>query len=98
MIGLSKEETEDLFRLQLEYNIRKSNEIFKENHDMCHECNWPLEKTREEKLEIARKAYQEIIYVINKWENESGLDIGCHWDECISVDDELFHGHELRKE
>ena len=65
---------------------------------MCGECNWPLEKTREQKLEIARRVYHEIMPVIDRWENDSGLDIHCHWDECISVDDELFHSRELRGE
>lgn len=52
--------------------------------------------TYELKLAIAKLVYNEIIAVVNKFEN-SGLDIRAHWDECISVDDELFQGRQLRE-
>ncbi len=48
---------------------------------------------------IARLAYKEIREVMDKWESlgEYGyLPLMCHWDECITVDDTLFHGHQLR--
>lgn len=48
------------------------------------------------KLEIAKLAYNEMRAVIDKYEN-MGLDICFHWDECISVDEELFHRDELQE-
>lgn len=54
--------------------------------------------SREEKLKIARLAYIDIMHVIDYWENHTIDEIHCHWDECITVEDELFHGPELRKD
>ncbi len=54
------------------------------------------EQTYKLKFLIAKIAYQEIKAVIDKFEN-SELDICAHWDECISVDEELFHGRQLRE-
>ena len=53
---------------------------------------------RKEKLYVARMAYKEIKQVIDKWEKSEqypNLIYAC-WDECISVDDELFHHWELK--
>ena len=55
-----------------------------------------MDKTYDLKLAIAKIAYKEIRAAIDKFE-DNGLDICAHWDECISVDDELFHGHQLRE-
>lgn len=48
------------------------------------------------KLRIAKEAYRQIKAAINSFE-EQDTCICAHWDECISVDDELFHGHQLRE-
>jgi hypothetical protein len=53
-----------------------------------------MDATRQLKLAIAKIAYKEIQAAIDKFE---GLLISVHWDECITVDGELFHGHELRE-
>jgi hypothetical protein len=52
---------------------------------------------REEKLHIARLAYQDISAAISKFESQEDFDFCAHWDECISVDDEMFYGRELKK-
>jgi len=52
---------------------------------------------REEKLKIAKMAYKEIMQSIQKFESQESFFFCAHWDECISVDDELFHGHELNE-
>jgi hypothetical protein len=49
---------------------------------------------REEKLEIAKRAYKDIIGVISAWENHYET-ISFHWDGCISIDDEFFTEIEL---
>lgn len=50
------------------------------------------------KLRIARMAYKQVKAAIEAVEGRDTLiDIYCHWDECITVDDELFHGHQLRE-
>lgn len=54
-----------------------------------------MDDERKLKLAIAKIAYKEIQAAIDKFE---GKFIHAHWDECITVDDELFHGHELREE
>lgn len=46
------------------------------------------------KLAIAKLAYKEISEVIERL--EATEIIHAHWDECITVDEELFHGHQLR--
>lgn len=53
---------------------------------------------RLQKLQIAKWAYADIKAAIDKWEGSVALQIIAHWDECITVEDELFHGHELREE
>jgi len=53
---------------------------------------------REQKLLLAKLSYRDISRVIDEWEKESGFNIYFHWDECISVDDELFHARELKGE
>jgi hypothetical protein len=50
---------------------------------------------RNEKLKIARLAYKEITAAIKKWEEYSGQEIRCHWDEYITVDGEGFGYYEL---
>lgn len=50
---------------------------------------------RQEKLKIARLAYKEIIAAIKKWEEYSGQEIRCNWDEYITVDGEGFGYYEL---
>jgi hypothetical protein len=52
-----------------------------------------------QKRVITRLAYKEVRDVMEKWERlETGNIFICfHWDECITVDDVLFHGHQLRK-
>ena len=56
---------------------------------------------RLQKLQIARMAYKDINQSIEKWQRPelcgNDLPILCHWDGCITVDDELFHERELRK-
>jgi hypothetical protein len=54
--------------------------------------------TREQALIIAKLVYADVSRTIEDWEEEghNGELINCHWDECISVDDHLFRGHELR--
>lgn len=53
-----------------------------------------------QKRHIAKLVYREIRAVIDKWEYSSAgvphLDISANWDGCITVDDELFHEHQLR--
>lgn len=44
-----------------------------------------LNSIRNEKREIARMAYKEVKAAIEKWEEDSGQEIYCHWDECIVV-------------
>jgi hypothetical protein len=51
---------------------------------------------REKRLAIAKLAYLQISRAIDELE-ATGL-IHAHWDECISVDGELFHGHELKSD
>lgn len=55
---------------------------------------------REEAKKIAKIAYRDIRAVIDLWECENDCKFGiyAHWDGCITVDDELFHEHELREE
>lgn len=50
--------------------------------------------TYEEKLSIAKESYKRIMAVIEPLEAD-GI-VHCHWDECITVDDELFHSHQMR--
>lgn len=53
-----------------------------------------------QKLAMARIAYKEIMEVIDKWENLNKYNtmyFSFHWDGCITVDDELFHEHQLRE-
>jgi len=52
----------------------------------------------EKKLRIAKFAYKEIMETCNELQRHFDNDICFHWDECISVDDELFHGHQLRED
>ncbi len=52
--------------------------------------------TREDKLQNARLAYNEIKELIDKWEIDCG--VMCHWDEFISVDDESFSYFDLRED
>jgi hypothetical protein len=54
------------------------------------------DETYKLQLKIAKLAYREIKAAIDKFE-KSGLDIRAHWNECICVDDELFHGHQLNE-
>lgn len=55
--------------------------------------------TREEALVIAKNAYNQIIDVIEELEVEhKGKYFSAYWDECIGIDEWLFHGHELRGE
>lgn len=51
--------------------------------------------TYEEKLAIAKEAYKQIMEGIKRAES-SGV-VCCHWDECITVDDELFHSRHMRE-
>lgn len=53
------------------------------------------DNTHEEKLAIARLAYKQIKSVIDSFENRQDFSIGCCWDACIRVEDELFHESEL---
>lgn len=49
------------------------------------------------KLRIAHMAYKQVREAIDSVEGREYLiDILCHWDGCITVDDELFHEHQLR--
>ncbi len=51
-----------------------------------------------QKLQIARWAYRDIKVAIERWENDyKHIQVLAHWDECITVDDELFHGYQLRQ-
>ena len=54
-----------------------------------------------QKRAIAKLAYKEISEVIRKWESMGDykyLPFNCHWDGCITVDDELFHSRQLEEE
>ena len=62
----------------------ESNVVRNDMEEKCKSC----------KLKIAKIAYKEIMRVIESFENDG---ICFHWDECISVDDEIFHGHEMRE-
>lgn len=64
--------------------------------ELYEESQQPDVKSREDRLKIARVAYKEVKKAIER--SESRGDILHHWDECITIDDELFHGHELREE
>lgn len=46
------------------------------------------------KLKIAKMAYKEIMEVISKYESTGFIHL--NWDECITVDDELFLMRDLR--
>jgi len=54
-------------------------------------------KTRKEKLRIAKMAYKEIKHAIDNWQDSSGI-VCAHWDECITVDGEFFMERELKEE
>lgn len=49
-------------------------------------------------LAVAKMAYNEIMDVIEKWEGMSNGKICCHWDECITVDGQLFQRRQLRRD
>lgn len=52
-----------------------------------------------QKLRIAKLAYVEISSAINKWNKfseDTGISFSAHWDGCVTVDDTLFHEHELK--
>ncbi len=51
----------------------------------------------EEKLHIAKEAYKAMKKTIDAIESHKDVEIHCCWDECIQVDDELFHGHQMRE-
>ena len=55
------------------------------------------DKSHEEKLAIAKQAYKQIKKAIDSFEKKD-TGICVYWDECISVDDELFHGRHLKEE
>lgn len=58
-----------------------------------------IDDTYAYKSRLAKAAYRDIRAVMDKWEGRENLiDICCHWDECITVDDTLFHGHQLRSD
>ena len=51
------------------------------------------------RLKIAKQAYKQIKLAIDDVENShEDIIISCHWDGCITVDDELFHDYELRND
>ena len=50
---------------------------------------------RAEKLKIAKLSYKEITAAIQKWEEYSGQEIRCHWDEYITVDGEGFSYYDM---
>ena len=57
------------------------------NDDLCYAY----------KLRIAKLAYKEVQAAMDKFQRDGTLiDVLFHWDECITVDDELFHGFQLR--
>lgn len=48
------------------------------------------------KLKIAQMAYKQVRKAIDEVEsNHMKIPILCHWDGCITVDDELFHERQL---
>lgn len=49
-----------------------------------------------QRLAIAKLAYKDIRAVIDKWDCNRDLPILFHWEGCITVDDELYHEHQLR--
>jgi hypothetical protein len=53
-----------------------------------------MEKAQQ--LAIAKMVYKDIMSMISRWEMHYCLGVHAHWDECITVDGELFHGHQLR--
>lgn len=52
--------------------------------------------TDEQKGEIAKMAYKKMKEAIEDLEG-NGLNISVHWDECITVEDLLFIGYELKQ-
>lgn len=50
----------------------------------------------EHKLAIAKEAYKSIMCAMDKLDAENDDRLCFHWDECISVDDELFCSWQLR--
>lgn len=51
--------------------------------------------TPEEKLHIAKEAYKAVMQGIKNAESYLDGKVHCHWDGCISIDDELFHKGQL---
>jgi len=53
---------------------------------------------REQALIVAKLAYKDMMKVVLDWEEtgDNGELVNFHWDECISVDEWLFHTFELR--
>lgn len=79
------------------------------NH--CEYCGEPIEemececldalpvgfpkRTYKEKKEIARQVYLEIREIVDKWDAKMDIAVNCCWDECLLVDNVLFHGCDL---
>jgi len=57
-----------------------------------------MDEEYKKKLEIAKFAYAQIIGLMEKIEKDSPYEMGFCWDECIWVDDILFHYHEMKED
>ncbi len=51
----------------------------------------------ERKLEIAKFAYAQIIGIMKTIQHSSEYQIDFCWDECISVEDILFHYNDMKE-
>lgn len=56
------------------------------------------DEDRENKLKIAKMAYRAIIDCMEEIKTCTDYEMDFCWDECIWVDDTLFHYHEMNKE
>ena len=55
-----------------------------------------MDEEYQKKLEIAKFAYAQIIGLMEMIEHASPYEISFCWDECIWVDDILFHSNDMR--
>lgn len=55
-----------------------------------------MDEEYQKKLTIAKKAYKQIIELFELHQSCSPYEMNFCWDECIWVDDELFHSNDMR--
>ena len=56
-----------------------------------------MDEEYKNKLQIAESAYAQIMGLMESIEKESPYEIGFCWDECIWVDDILFHYNDMKE-